>query len=168
MFSIPQQVIAVLEGLFMFAGAFFVLFWFALVLWTFQDIRRRTNDWLVRILAVLMVLVFHLVGLFVYLIVRPQETLATKTALSLEEEALMQGMDEKLVCPSCHKSAQPDFAVCPYCGERLKHACENCGKLLSLSWTVCPYCETPVQRPEELPALAPLEDEPVAGNRITA
>ena len=152
MFTIPQVVITVLESILIVLGAYFVLFWFGIVAWTFQDIRHRSHDWMVQILAVLMVLVFHVAGLFIYLILRPAETLAVVFNRSLEEEALMQGMEEKLACPRCHKPAQPDFAVCPYCGEALKHQCASCGRLLNLNWTICPSCTTPVKPgSEDLP-----------------
>jgi hypothetical protein len=125
-------------------GAYLVVFWFGLVVWTWQDVRRRTRDWLVRIIGLLLVLCFNLAGLFIYLIIRPQESLAEVQERALEEEALMQDMEERVACPSCHKPAQPDFAVCPYCGERIKRPCASCQRLLILNWTVCPYCEAPV------------------------
>jgi len=160
MFTIPQTVVAALEAILIILGAYFVFFWFGLIVWTFQDIRRRSNDWLVRIIAILLVLVFHVAGLIVYLIIRPQETLASVYNRQIEEEALMQSMEEKLVCPQCHRPAQADFAVCPYCGEQLKRACESCGRLLALNWTVCPYCATPVQK-ENAPLATELA-EPVS------
>lgn len=160
-FSIPPIVFKILEYGFMAAGALFVIFWFAMVVWTFQDIRRRSHDWMVQILAVLMVLVFNVAGLIVYLIVRPQDTLSVVEGRAIEDEALMRSMEEKIACPSCHKAAQPDFAVCPYCGEKLKQQCTQCDRLLALNWTVCPYCATPVRHPELEPLFAP-EPAPVA------
>ena len=145
-FTIPQQVIMAIEGFFMFMGALVVLIWFAMVAWTAQDIRRRTHDWLVRILSLLLVMVFNLLGLFIYLILRPAETTALVAARQLEEEALLQGLEEKLACPHCHKSVQADFVVCPYCAEDLKQPCVSCGRLLALNWTICPYCATRVEK----------------------
>jgi len=44
-------------------------------------------------------------------------------------------------CPSCGKGIQPDFTVCPYCGQDLKPGeCSKCGKELQPEFTVCPYC----------------------------
>jgi RNA polymerase subunit RPABC4/transcription elongation factor Spt4 len=143
-FTIPPIVFTILEGILIVLGAYFVVFWFGLVAWTVQDVRRRTRDWLLRIISFLLVLVFHIPGLIIYLIVRPQETLASVYTRQIEEEALMQDMEERLACPSCHKSARPDFAVCPYCGERLKQPCGSCGRLLALNWSVCPSCATPM------------------------
>src|SRR5512142_785004 len=99
-FSIPPIVITILEGMFIALGAYFVIFWFAMVVWTFQDIRRRTHDWMMQMLSVLMVLVFHIAGLIVYLIIRPQDTLAMVEGRAVEEEALLQSMEAKLACPN--------------------------------------------------------------------
>jgi RNA polymerase subunit RPABC4/transcription elongation factor Spt4 len=144
-FTIPPIVFTILEGILIVLGAYFVIFWFGLIAWTVQDVRRRTRDWLVRIIAFLLVTIFHIPGLIIYLIVRPQETLAAVDGRAIEEEALLQAMEEKIVCPHCHKAAQPDYAVCPYCSERLKNPCASCGRLLALNWTVCPTCATAVQ-----------------------
>jgi RNA polymerase subunit RPABC4/transcription elongation factor Spt4 len=148
-FTIPQIVITVLEGILAALGAYFVLFWFAMIVWTFQDVRRRSHDVLVQLIALILVTAFHVAGLVIYLIIRPAETLAVVQNRALEDEALLQGMEEALACPHCHKPAQPDFAVCPYCGEPLKKACVNCERLLALNWTVCPYCATPTTPPAQ-------------------
>ncbi len=146
--TIPPIVIAILETMVAILGAYFVLFWLGLVVWTFRDIRRRTHDVLAQILFTLLVLVFHFPGLLVYTMMRPATTLAEATEHLLAEEALLQDMEHELACPHCHKRVQPDFAVCPFCGERLKQPCLSCRRLLALNWSVCPYCETPVRSPE--------------------
>ncbi len=149
--TIPPIVITILEGMLIVLGAYFFVFWFGLVAWTVQDVRRRTRDWLVRLIAFLLVTLFHIPGLIIYLVIRPQETLAAVDSRAIEEEALMQGLEEKLACPACHKLAKANFAVCPYCAERLKLPCAACGRLLALNWSVCPSCATPVQsaQPQE-------------------
>ena len=57
-------------------GAFLFAFWIAMGIWTFHDIRQRTHDWLVIILAVALVLIFPLIGLILYMMIRPKATLA--------------------------------------------------------------------------------------------
>ena len=145
-FTIPPIVLTILEYTLIVLGAYFVVFWFGLVAWTVQDVFRRTRDWLVRLIAFLLVLVFHIPGLIIYLVIRPQETLAASDSRKIEEEALLQGLEERLACPHCHKPAEQDFAVCPFCGERLKQPCSLCGRLLQFNWSVCPSCATPVNR----------------------
>ena len=140
----------------MVLGAYLIVFWFGLVVWTVQDVRHRSRDWLVRILAILMVLVFSIPGLIVYLIIRPSETLAVTDARALEAEALLQGMEEIQTCPHCKERVQDEFAVCPYCGVALKRQCVSCDRLLALNWTVCPYCATPVSQAQPAMELLPV------------
>jgi len=74
---------------------------------------------------------------------RPKETLAEAYERSLEEEALLQGIEEVLACPGCGARVQGDFVVCPNCHTKLKKPCQGCGRALNLRWGVCPYCGTP-------------------------
>ena len=56
------------------------------------------------------------------------------------EEALLQDIEEKQACPSCHHAVMPEYQLCPHCHTRLKKECQNCHKLLHLKWNICPYC----------------------------
>ncbi|MFQ5342696.1 MAG: zinc ribbon domain-containing protein [Anaerolineae bacterium] len=121
-------------------GAFMAAFWISLVVWTFRDIRSRTHDVFFQLLSILLVLVFNVLGLFLYLILRPKETLAERYERALAEEALLQDIEERLVCPSCGVRVESDYLLCPACQARLKQHCEACGRLNELAWEVCPYC----------------------------
>jgi RNA polymerase subunit RPABC4/transcription elongation factor Spt4 len=140
-------------------GAFFLAFWVSLVIWTFRDVRSRSRDIFAQLLATLMVMVFNLPGLLFYFILRPQETLVEAYERSLEEEALLQDIEERQVCPGCKRKIQPDFIICPDCHTRLKKSCPNCRRLLHLKWNICPYCGAgPASSPDQF---APdLESEP--------
>ena len=48
-------------------GAFLFAFWIAMGIWTFHDIRQRTRDWLVIVLAVALVLGLLVLPLLIYL-----------------------------------------------------------------------------------------------------
>jgi RNA polymerase subunit RPABC4/transcription elongation factor Spt4 len=142
-------------------GAFFLAFWVSMVIWTFRDVRSRSRDIFAQLLATLMVLVFNLPGLFLYFILRPQETLVEAYERSLEEEALLQDIEERLVCPGCKRKIQPDFVICPDCHTRLKKSCPNCRRLLHLKWNICPYCGAgPVSQSEQF--IPGSESEPEA------
>ena len=123
-----------------FTGAFLAALWLAMVIWTFRDIRSRTRDIFAQILAALVVAILNLPGLLIYFILRPPETLAEAYTRSLEEEALLQGIEEADVCPGCGQRALPEYIVCPTCHTKLKKTCLHCGRALQLRWTVCPYC----------------------------
>ena len=151
-----------------FLGAFLAALWVSLVLWTFRDARARSRDPFAQMLAALMIAFFGPLGLFIYLILRPHETLAEAYERSLEEEALLQDIEERLACPGCKQTVQDHFQFCPSCHTRLKKVCPGCGELLRLRWNICPYCGTSPSAPHmahEVPivteALAPEpESEP--------
>src|SRR5579859_3620081 len=124
-------------------GAVIAALWLALVLWTLRDMRARSRDPLAQAAAAIMVAVLSIFGLVIYLMLRPRETLAEAYERSLEEEALLQGIEEKPVCPGCGRPANANWQVCPSCHTRLKKPCIACGELLDLPWNVCPYCATP-------------------------
>src|SRR5258707_5004207 len=127
----------------MAAGAVVASVWLGIVLWTLRDMRARSRDVLAQAAAALMVAVLNVFGLILYLMLRPRETLAEAYERSLEEEALLQGIEEKPVCPGCGRPSNALWQVCPHCHTRLKKQCIQCGQLLDLPWNLCPYCATP-------------------------
>jgi RNA polymerase subunit RPABC4/transcription elongation factor Spt4 len=124
-------------------GAFVAALWLSLVIWTYRDIRSRARDPLARILAVLVVAVLFMPGIVIYLILRPPYTLDEEYQRTLEEEALLQGMEESSLCPGCGRRTRDNWVVCPNCHTKLKKNCHQCGKLMELPWNLCPYCATP-------------------------
>jgi len=134
-----QNALGIIIG---FAVAFIVIFWLSLVVWTFRDIRSRSQDFLTQILATVLVAVFFIGGLFIYLILRPRQTLAEIYERQLEEESLLAEMTERQTCDRCHARVESDFQICPSCGTKLKRPCPKCERLLELRWTFCPYCAT--------------------------
>ncbi len=124
-------------------GAFVAALWLSVVIWTYRDIRSRARDPLARILAVLVAAVLFLPGVVIYLILRPPRTLDEEYQQTLEEEALLQGIEEGSLCPGCGRRIKENWVVCPNCHTKLKKNCHQCGKLMELPWSLCPYCGTP-------------------------
>lgn len=124
------------------AIAYVILLWLSLVVWAYRDIRERTQDIFYQVIAILLVLLFSLAGLVVYLMVRPGETLAEAYQRSLEEEAILRDLGDLSACPTCRRSVQADFIICPACRTPLKEPCAKCSRPLSYSWEACPYCAT--------------------------
>jgi len=124
--------------------AFLTAAWISAVIWAFRDIRARSRDIFAHVLATLLVLLFFplfpIPGLILFMILRPRETLAEAYERTLEEEALLQGIEERLACPGCNRGIREDYLFCPACHARLKKACVDCGRLLHLRWSICPYC----------------------------
>jgi len=156
-------------------AAFLTATWISVVIWAFRDIRARSRDIFAQILGTLMVLIFFplfpLPGLAIYLILRPRETLAEIYERSLEEEALLQGIEERLACPGCNRRIEEEFMICPTCHTRLKKACPACGRLLHLRWNICPYCgavQTAVKAvPAPVPSLAVAVEGPAETPRLS-
>src|ERR1700731_1284271 len=134
-----NRVLGVVVG---FLVTFVVIFWLSLIIWTFRDIRSRTQDFLSQILATLLVAVFFIGALFIHMILRPRQTLAEIYERQLEEESLLAEMTERQTCTNCHARVESDFQVCPSCGQKLKRPCPKCERLLELRWAFCPYCAT--------------------------
>lgn len=145
-----NNVSLVVLGLAAFFGAFFVALWASLVIWTFRDMRARTRDAFAQFLASLMVLVLGPFGVLLYFILRPRESLAEKFERSLEEEALLQDIEERQICPGCKQPIQPDYVLCPICHTSLRTPCIHCGRLIHPRWSLCPYC---AQSQEPVPGL---------------
>ncbi len=123
--------------------AFIVALWVSLVFWTNRDIRARSRDKLLRILAIVVVALLFLPGIVIYLILRPSHTLEEEYQQTLEEEALLQSIEDAAVCPGCGRKIQDAWLVCPGCHTRLRKTCHQCRRLMDLSWNLCPYCGTP-------------------------
>lgn len=123
-----------------FLGAYAVLLWAASVLWAYRDIRRRTEDVSVQVLAVGIVLLLPFLGIPLHLILRPPQTLAEKYERTLEEEFLRRDLEEQFVCPECQRPIEPDYLFCPHCHTQLRRRCDACQKVVDLTWRICPYC----------------------------
>ena len=142
-------------------GALFAAFWVAMIVWAYRDIRARSRDIFAQILAVLLVALIPVIGLLLYLLMRPKDTLAEAYDRALEEEALLQSLEDRANCPKCHTRVEKDFILCPVCYTGLKQPCVECGRLLALEWDVCPYCghasqPAPAQPTQPVAAPAPV------------
>lgn len=121
-------------------GALFAALWLSLIIWAFRDMRARSRDPFAQILAALLVAALPFVGIIIYFILRPPETLAQAYERALEEEALLQEIEERPACPGCSRTIDPNWILCPYCHTRLRKACPDCHALMELSWNLCPFC----------------------------
>ncbi len=125
-----------------------LIVWSSITIWTNKDIKERVREPYKRIAATITVLIFNIVGLILYIALRPRETLSETYEKSLEEEALLQEIEEKLTCAGCGQATKENWQVCPNCHTQLKRVCINCRRLIELTWNICPYCTT-VQRNTE-------------------
>jgi RNA polymerase subunit RPABC4/transcription elongation factor Spt4 len=121
-------------------GALFAALWLSLIIWAFRDMRLRSRDPFAQILAAVLVAALPGVGIIIYLILRPPETLAEAYERALEEEALLQEIEEKPHCPGCSRIVDVNWLLCPHCHTRLKKACPDCNSMMELQWNLCPFC----------------------------
>lgn len=129
-------------------GAYLLALWFALVVWTFQDIQARSRSVIAQIFSTLVVVLFFVPGVLIYLILRPRDTLDDAFQRSLEEEYLLQDLEELPLCPNCQHYVEAEFVYCPQCRTALRQDCVSCGRLIDIRWDICPYCGEE-QYPEE-------------------
>ncbi len=135
-----ENILDILRTVAIVFGAYYVLLLFATAVWTYRDIRSRTQDITAKVLAVALVLVLQLPGLVLYLLMRPKQTLAEKYERALEEEYLRRDIEDDHVCPNCQRGTDADFIVCPYCLTELRRRCNTCERTVDLTWQLCPYC----------------------------
>lgn len=141
-------------------GAFLFAFWIAMGIWAFNDIRSRTRDWLVITLAVALVLIFPLIGLILYMMIRPKATLAEVYDRALEEEALLRELEETMTCHQCGVPVNEAWVYCPNCHSQLQHSCPSCGKLARNEWEICVFCGSPQPRTAVRPQLSNVQPAP--------
>ncbi|MFA7249581.1 MAG: zinc ribbon domain-containing protein [Dehalococcoidia bacterium] len=124
-------------------AAYLLILWLASIMWVYRDIRSRTTDPASHLISVAIAVMFPIVGLPIYLILRPAETLTGSYDRQLEQEALLSELQSVSACPNCRRPVQDEFVVCAFCATPVKHACSRCGQQLRLSWRFCPYCAAP-------------------------
>lgn len=121
-------------------GGLLVAFWVGLVIWTWRDIRTRSADIFAAILATLLVAVFNILGVLLYLLIRPRTTLAEQYDRALEEEALLREIEAAKNCHKCGRPVETEWQFCPFCETELRHPCPQCSRLLDPEWKRCPHC----------------------------
>jgi hypothetical protein len=120
-----------------------IVLWFALIVYTYLDARRRITDpFLVACATVASF--FPFIGTAVYAIVRPPEFLedAHERELEIKAAELRVRQLRELTCPNCEYPVEKNFLRCPNCQRRLKDPCPTCAKPVDPRWALCPYCET--------------------------
>lgn len=142
MLSNPDTINNFLLFLATWCSVFLIALWLSLIIWTYRDIRGRTQNTIHILLAVLIVTVLFFPGIIIYLILRPSQTLEDEYQQSLEEEVLLQTIEDNLICPGCGRRVHDKWVICPSCQIKLKKTCHECSNLMEFPWKICPYCGT--------------------------
>src|SRR5438105_4410112 len=102
-----------------FFGLYLVALYLAMVFWTVRDAQQRTENPYLPYIAGAGVVALNVLGLFLYLIVRPRETLHETYERQLAEESLLSEAERRVVCPSCKERVDEEMLLCPTCRTRL-------------------------------------------------
>ncbi len=152
MFDDWQSIVALVVAILI---AYAVILWLGIVVWAYRDIRERTRDGASQTMAVLLVVLFNMPGLFLYLLLRPHETLPEAYERRLQNEALMRDLaEQRRSCPSCQHPVKEDFLFCPHCRAKLQEPCARCRRALEPSWIACPNCGAQAPQPAAAPPVA--------------
>lgn len=125
--------------LLLFALAFF---WLVIIGWVWVDSGERTTDRATRVGYVGLVVVFNVIGLLIYFIIRPSETIEEIYWADLERRYIKYETSELGDCPRCGTQLYPGYVNCPNCGYKLKIKCTGCDVYIDKDNKYCPYCST--------------------------
>jgi hypothetical protein len=124
-----------------------VVLYLAIAYWALKDARERSDAPGQHYFALFINMFLPLLGLLIYLLVRPGTTMVERRALELESQALAltDTEDDQRPCPACGRAIEKDFILCPYCETRFAKRCPACQKSVRLGWSLCPYCATSLE-----------------------
>jgi len=129
---------------FKFVGQVFsyglIVFWFVVLYWVWLDSGERTSNKTVRISYVILVAVLNVVGLLIYLIIRPSQTIEEIYWADLERRYLKYETAELGDCPKCGSQLFPGYTYCPNCRYKLKMKCPRCKVYVDKKNKFCPHC----------------------------
>jgi double zinc ribbon protein len=121
----------------------FVVVWFALIVYTYMDAKRRIED-PVLVACATAASLFPYIGTAVYSILRPPDFIEDVHERELEIKAaeLRVRQLSELSCENCGFPVEKNYLRCPSCQRRLKDPCTSCGQPVDPRWSLCPYCES--------------------------
>jgi|TARA_B110000438_G_scaffold272284_1_gene290837 hypothetical protein len=132
---------------------YFLLIWFASIVWIIRDISSRTRDPISIFIALLISIILPFIGLPIYFILRPSITLSESFVSNLEQQLLLTEIYNLDICSNarCKKPLKENWISCVYCGRVERTLCSKpqCNTILSKKWTFCPKCGTSSKPPQE-------------------
>lgn len=121
--------------------AYFALLWLAIIIWVTKDVLQRSNSILFQAFSILLNILVPILGVLLYLIIRPGKTRMERYYEELERNMLEgESLSEQNACDKCLTPSDKDYSYCPNCGEGLKTTCAKCKKSFPNVWSICPFC----------------------------
>jgi hypothetical protein len=102
-----------------------LLFWIAILFWVTKDALYRSTNISFHIVAILINLVIPFVGLFIYLLIRPEKSMLEVFHEELERRVFGE---RQFGCSECGGLNSEDAKFCIFCGEKLFTPCQKCEK----------------------------------------
>ena len=121
-------------------GVALAAFWIVVLYWVWLDSGDRTTNKSTRVAYVLLVTLLFVVGLIIYLLIRPSQTIEEIYWADLERRYLKYETAELGDCPKCGTQLYPGFTFCPNCRYVLKMKCSNCELEMDKQYKYCPSC----------------------------
>ena len=130
----------------MLLAAYVLLLWLAVIVWVYRDISSRTKDLLARTGSVIWSIICPFLGLPIYFVLRPRQSLQDRYESSLTREAILADLSVDISCPDCNRLVSDEWTFCPFCQIELKKKCRNsqCDSFMDFSWSACASCGTTV------------------------
>ncbi|MBU0577782.1 zinc ribbon domain-containing protein [Patescibacteria group bacterium] len=120
---------------------YFGLLWVAIIIWVTRDSIHRSSSLIFQTFAILINIAVPILGVLLYLIIRPSKTNLESYYEELEHRLLTEsGEDKSISCEKCLSLVSKDYSFCPNCGEKTKKACGKCKKKFPSAYDICPYC----------------------------
>ncbi|NMC09145.1 hypothetical protein GYA44_02335 [Candidatus Microgenomates bacterium] len=127
----------------------FVAFWIVVLYWIWLDSGDRTSNTTARVCYVLLGLFLNVVGLVIYLIIRPNQTIEEIYWSDLERRYLKYETSELGDCPKCGTQLFPGFRYCPECKYKLKVKCPSCNLFVDRKYKYCPHCSEEIGKSDK-------------------
>ena len=120
---------------------YFALLWLAIIIWVTKDVLQRSKNIFFQAFSILLNIGIPILGILLYLIIRPGKTQMERYYEELERNMLESDTNtEQNTCDKCLTPADKEYNFCPNCGESLKNTCPECKKSFPNVWSICPFC----------------------------
>lgn len=139
-------------------------FWIVVLYWVWLDSGERTTKKETRIAYLILVILLFVVGLIIYLLIRPNQTIEEIYWADLERRYLKYETAELGDCPKCGTQLSPGFNYCPNCKYVIKVKCPQCGVEIDKQYKYCPSCGNQMKErvqsfEEELPSKEVMQEQ---------
>lgn len=104
--------------------------------WIARDSASRSSNPFFQILSVAIAVFLPILGLVIYLLIRPNSPISLKIIENFQTFAFDKS------CHKCGSFIKEEYEFCPHCGDKLFKKCKNkeCGKKIFSAFLLCPYC----------------------------